>query len=120
MDKKKIVRRIAKYKIWLDRSRQYIGYVQFALLLYIAVKDMRNNPFKTWMFDNWYISFPLVIIAVFFLCGIGGWIEDLLKIRKYEMENQLAVNPEWQNLMKQLDRIERHNTLRTKDKPTAT
>ena len=115
MNLKKIVRRVAKYKIWLDRARQYIGYATFALMLYIAVKDLRNSPFKTWMFDNWYFSFPIVIIFVFFLCGVVGWVEDLLKIRKYEMENQLAVNPEWQKLMKQLDRIEKHNTLKDND-----
>jgi UDP-N-acetylmuramyl pentapeptide phosphotransferase/UDP-N-acetylglucosamine-1-phosphate transferase len=92
-------RKIAKYKIWLDRSRQYIGYVQFALLFYIAIKEMNNSPFRTWMFNNWYITFPLVIFIVFFLCGLLGWVEDLLKIRKYEMENQLSINPEWQKLM---------------------
>ncbi len=98
-------KKIAKYKIWLDRSRQYIGYVQFALLLYIAVKDMNNNPFRTWMFGNWYFTFPVVILVVFFFCGLFGWIEDLLKIRKYEMENQLAINPEWRQMMDLLKEI---------------
>ena len=120
MNKKKIIRRIAKWKIYFDRARLYISYVQFLLLAYIAIKQRNNSPLRTWVFDNWYISFPLIFIVFFSVCMVLGFIESLFKIREYEQENYAKTNPFFEDMMKKLDRIERHNTLRTKGKTTVT
>ena len=110
MDRKKVIRRISKWKIWFDRSRQYVGYVQFMLLAYIAVKSLNNSPARTWVFDNWYISFPLIFIIFLSGCMVLGFIESILKIREYEQENYLATNPEWQKLLTKLDKYDTDNS----------
>ena len=107
MNKLKIIKRISKWKIWFDRARAYIGYVQFMLLAYIAIKSLNNSPLRTWVFDNWYFSFPLIFVVFFGGCMVLGFLESLVKIREHEQENYLVTNPEWQKMMKKLDNLEK-------------
>lgn len=106
-------RRLVKWKIYLDRSRQYVSYVQFGATLYIVAKLLRPSPLKTWIFDNWYVSFPVLFVVFIGGCVVLGWIESLLKIREFEQENYSQANPEWTELMKKVDRLQQ--TLDTRD-----
>src|SRR5574343_547688 len=99
------IRRIVKWKIWLDRSRMYVGYLQFGATLYIVAKLIRNGPVKTWIFEHWYLSFPILFVVFIGACMVLGWIESLLKIRDLEQENYTQVNPEWKKMMDKIDEL---------------
>jgi hypothetical protein len=101
------IERISKWKIWFDRARTYVGYIQFLATAYIVVKLLKNSPLKTWVFDNWYISFPLIFVVFFGLCMVLGWLESLLKIREFEQANYSKANPEWMKLIEQLEQIKK-------------
>ncbi len=75
------------------------------LLAYIAVKQLRNSPVKTWVFDNWYISFPIIFIVFLIACMLLGFIESILKVREYEQENYAKTNPYFEEMNRKLDEI---------------
>ncbi len=99
------IRKIAKWKIYFDRARTYVSYVQFMGTAYIVLKLLHNSPLKTWIFDHWYVSFPVIFVVFFGACMVIGWLESLLKIREYEQENVSATNPEWTRLMNDIKEI---------------
>jgi hypothetical protein len=99
------LKRLVKYKVWLDRSRQYVSYVQFGATLYIVAKLLRNSPVKMWIFDHWYLSFPLLFVVFIGGCIVLGYIESLFKIREHEQSNYTQANPEWTRLMEKIDEL---------------
>jgi len=101
MDKKRIVR----FKIYFDRARIYISYIQFLATLFIVVKLLRDGAVKTFIFDYWYFTFPVLFITFVFGCLIIGYIESLFKIREWEQANYSATNPEWKELIKKVNEI---------------
>jgi len=96
------LRKFVKWKIFFDRSRIWVSYVQFLGMAYIVLKLLHNSPFRTWVFNHWYLSFPLIFIVFLVGCMVLGYIESLLKIREYEQENYSRANPEWEKLMKEI------------------
>ena len=99
------IRKVAKWKIFFDRSRQYISYITFLLMFYVALKQANNSPFRTWMFDNWYFTFPVAFLLVIAGCMLLGFIESLLKIREYEQENYAKTNPYFEEMMREIKNI---------------
>jgi hypothetical protein len=100
-----MIRRLVRYKVYIDRSRMYISYIQFLATIFIVVKLLKNGWLKTWIFDNWYLSFPLMFFAFIGGCLFLGYLESMLKIRDLEQENYSKANPEWERLMKKIDEL---------------
>jgi hypothetical protein len=96
---------IVRWKIYFDRARNYVSYIQFIAMAYIVIKLLRDSPAKTMIFNYWYLSFPLIFIAFIVACLILGRIESLFKIREFEQENYSVTNPEWKKLMDKLDEL---------------
>ena len=80
----KLARRIAKYKIYLDRSRAYVGYVQLLLLLKLVLSDVGISSL-------WVLGGGLAACMAVFL--LIGYLDTRLGIRSREMENNSLVNP---------------------------
>lgn len=96
---------LVRWKIYWDRARTYISYVQFLGTVYIVLKLMQNSPLKTWIFNNWIIAFPLIFVVFIGACILLGYIEALFKIREYEQVNYAEANPEWVKLNKKIDKL---------------
>jgi hypothetical protein len=96
---------IARWKIYIDRSRQYVSYVQFGATLYIVAKLLRPTPLKTWIFDHWYVSFPVLFVIFMGGCLVLGYIENRMRIRDYEQKNHAEANPAWKELIEKIDKI---------------
>ena len=92
----KLAKRIAKYKIYLDRSRGYAGYVQLLLLLKLTLSDMGINSL-------FVLGGGLAAcIAIFLLIG---YFDTRFGIRSRELENhsrQCPVTMEILNTVKEI------------------
>ncbi len=97
--KDKILNTLVRWKILFDRAKNYIGYFQFFVMIYMALKISDNSPVRQFMFRWWYITFPAILIA----CLMLGYVEKMLKIREREQENYSKANPQWNKLTEKVD-----------------
>lgn len=75
---------IARYKIYLDRSRTYVGYMQFLIMIKLLFSDMN-------------ITSNIFLVACVFVCMILlvviGYLDTRFGIRAREMEDNTIENP---------------------------
>lgn len=90
----KLSKKIAEYKIYFDRGRIYISYIQFILLLKIAFSD----------FIKGYMYFIALPGALLFMFGIG-YLDTRFGIRKRELENNASQNPVLTEILKRIDEL---------------
>ena len=96
-----ILNTLVRWKILWDRSRNYISYFQFFVMIYMALKISGNSPVRKFMFEFWYLTFP----GILFSCLLVGYVEKLLKIREREQANYSQANPEWKKLERKIDKL---------------
>jgi len=85
----KLSRRIARLKIYFDRSRMYFSYITFIMVFVIFIRDMKNEFIKNHFVLILIISIPIIIAGFLFI----GWLDNRLGIRKREMEINTEINP---------------------------
>ena len=88
MDSKKIrgvrLRRIVAIKVYFDRARGYIGYIQTFMIVILLVNSLE------WEVN--LLEYALLFVLFFVISIFVGWLDTKLNIRKYEYENQSEQN----------------------------
>ena len=105
VDKKALIR----WKVHIDRSRMYIGYIQFLMIFIVLLKAYPGTWVYRLVFDNVWISFPVIIVLFMVGCVVLGYLDKLMGLREKENEVLTEFNPYIMKMMKQLDEL-------TKDK----
>ncbi len=89
VDKKALIR----WKVYLDRSKMYIGYINLIMMVTIFLGAIKNTQLGKFLIENVYIAIPvLVVVLVFFALLLGYW-DSKLGIRSEEMRNLSSQNP---------------------------
>ena len=60
-------RSLIRWKVYFDRSRMYIGYVQFFLIGIVFIQSFKNEPWGDLIFKYALVSIPLLFIAFIFV-----------------------------------------------------
>lgn len=87
----KLSKLIAKYKIYLDRSRTYLSYVQLAMIMKLFFSDVNID-------NNWILLAGVVVC--FLLLVLLGYLDTRFGIRAREMENNSMHNPVIKEILK--------------------
>ncbi len=86
-------RTLIRWKVYLDRSKMYIGYINLIMMVTIFLGAIKNTGVGKFLIANVYIAVPiLVILFVFFALLLGYW-DSRLGIRSEEMRNLSSQNP---------------------------
>lgn len=86
-------RTLIRWKVYLDRSKMYIGYINLFMMVTIFLGAIKNTTIGKFLIANVYIAIPiLVILFVFFALLLGYW-DSKLGIRSEEMRNVSSQNP---------------------------
>jgi len=101
-----IGKRIVRYKVYFDRSRMYIGYAQFMVLLLVLFKSYKDTRFGEWFFANVIWVFPLFLV-VFFGCSIILGYLDKKYIRPHEQAEIVKTNPVYMDMYRKVKNIEK-------------
>jgi len=109
-------RTLIRWKIYIDRSRMYIGYIQFFLIAIVFLEKYQDTTFGHKIFDYALISLPLAIILFIFLSLILGYLDSKLGFRQEELRNLSNSNPVMMDILnklnelnKKIERIEKKN-----------
>ena len=107
LNKKTLIR----WKVYIDRSKMYIGYVQFLLIIFVFIKSLGDNPVTDFVFTNPLIAVPVILITFIFLSLIIGYFDSRLGFREEEIRNHAKSNPVLMDIQKSLaelnDKVER-------------
>lgn len=104
-DKKKMIR----WKVYIDRSRMYIGYIQFFLIIFVFIKSFGDNPFTEYLFRHSLITLPFLLFLFILFSLLIGYIDSKLGLREEELRNFSRSNPVLMDIQNSLKDL--HNKL---------
>jgi hypothetical protein len=100
-------RSLIRWKIYIDRSRMYIGYIQFFLIALVFFEKYQNTPWGKTIFDYAWISLPVAIVLFIILSLILGYLDSKLGFRQEELRNLSASNPVMMEILNELKEIKK-------------
>ena len=115
---------LIRWKIYIDRARMYIGYIQFFMIGFVLLESYKDTSLGVLIFNNLLISIPILFL-VFIGCSlILGRIDTLLGFREEELRNSSSSNPVMQEILSNMEemkieliRLKSENTNITPNKP---
>jgi len=96
-----LFKRLIRYKVYLDRSRSYISYFNFVMMLMVSIKVYEDR--LAWLFKYWW-TLPVCIILVFGLLIVWGYVDKRF-IRPHETSEINAANPEFMEMYAKLNEM---------------
>ncbi len=100
-DRKTLIR----WKIYIDRAKMYVGYVQFLMIAFVFLEAYKESFFGKLIFENIIISIPIILLIFIILSLVVGRIDTLLGLREEELRNSSTSNPVMRELLKNMDEI---------------
>ena len=86
-------RTLIRWKVYLDRSKMYIGYVNLIMMVTIFIGAIKKTGVGKFLIDNIYIAIPVLVVVFIFCALLLGYWDSRLGIRSEEMRNLSAQNP---------------------------
>jgi len=90
---------LIRYKVYFDRARMYVSYIQFGMLCVMFLKIM-GIPCPAWSYPIWVITFVII-------CLLIGWIDCKLGIFQEEQKRVSEQNPTLTEILKKMEEIDR-------------
>jgi len=98
-------RTIIRWKVYFDRSRMYIGYIQFFLIGIVFLQSFKDKPWGEIIFKYALISIPVAVILFISLSLVLGYLDSKLGFREEELRNLSKSNPVMMEMLDQLKEI---------------
>jgi len=86
-------RTLIRWKVYLDRSKMYISYINLFMMVTIFLGAIKNTGVGKFLIANVYVALPLLIIVFIFLALLLGYWDSKYGIRSEEMRNLTSQNP---------------------------
>lgn len=115
-------RSLIRWKVYIDRARMYIGYLQFLMIGMIFLESFKGQPIGDMIFNNMYIAVPVLLFLFIILSLVVGFLDTRLGLREEELRNASSSNPvlreiqhDLKRMMSELDEIKKE--MKSKEKP---
>lgn len=89
LDKRAFIR----WKVYLDRSKMYIGYINLFMMVTIFLGAIKNTEIGKLLVAHVYITIPVLIVLFIVFALILGYWDTKLGIRSEELRNLSSQNP---------------------------
>ena len=53
---------LIRWKVYIDRSKMYMGYIQFLLIIFVTIESLGENPVKEFVFTSPMIALPIILV----------------------------------------------------------
>lgn len=103
VSKKKII----ALKIYFDRARMYLGYINFFLLNVVLINSFENPEYQQFVKEYQYFVIPVLFVIYALLLVFIGYLDTKLGFRSEEMRNNAMMNPVLTELLDTVKRIEK-------------
>ena len=98
-------RTLIRWKIYFDRSRMYLGYIQFFLIGIVFLQSFKDRPWGEFIFNYAIISIPIAMVLFVLLSLILGYLDSKLGLREEELRNLSKSNPIMMEMLEQLKEL---------------
>jgi len=98
-------RTIIRWKVYFDRSRMYLGYIQFFLIGIVFLKSFKDNPWGEWIFKYAIISIPIAFLLFIIISLVLGYFDSKLGLREEEQRNLSKSNPVMMEILDQIKEL---------------
>ena len=96
---------LIRWKVYIDRSKMYIGYVQFLLIIFVFIKSLGDNPVTEFVFTSPMVAVPIILIIFVILSLAIGYLDSRLGFREEEIRNHSKSNPVLMDIQKSLKEL---------------
>lgn len=94
------------FKIYFDRARMYLGYINFFILNLVLINSFDNTTISNFISDYKYMVIPLLFIIYLVILIFIGYLDTKLGFRQEEMRNNALFNPYLQDLLQTVKDIQ--------------
>jgi hypothetical protein len=98
LNKKSLIR----WKVYFDRSRMYIGYLQFFLIGVVFIQSFKGQPWGDSFFKYALISIPALFVLFIFISLLIGYLDSKYGFREEEMWNLSRSNPVMMEMLEEV------------------
>ena len=96
---------LIRWKVYIDRSKMYIGYVQFLLIIFVFIKSLGDNPVTEFVFNSPMIAVPIILFIFVLASLILGYLDSKLGFREEEIRNHSKSNPVLMDIQRSLNEL---------------
>lgn len=93
-------RTFIRWKVYIDRARMYIGYINFFMLGVVFLRSYKDTNWGSYIFEHYYFTFPVLFIGFFLFSLILGFIDSKMGFREEELRNNSTSNPVLMEILK--------------------
>lgn len=105
MKKRPSKRTLIRWKVYIDRARMYIGYIQFFMIGLVLLESYRDTKFGSLFFDNLLLSVPILFVIFIGFSLILGRLDTVYGLREEELRNSAESNPVMRDILAKLEKI---------------
>lgn len=98
-------RTLIRWKIYIDRARMYIGYIQFLMIGFVFLEVFRDTAFGDLIFNHLLISVPLLFIVFIVVSLFIGRLDTRYGLREEELRNSAVANPVMRDILSNLKEV---------------
>jgi len=102
IDKKAIIR----WKIYLDRARMYLMYINFFMMVTVFINSFKDYEIGKLMNEYMIISVLIMIILLLGISLVLGYFDTKLGIRSEEARNMAVHNPVTMEILERVKEIQ--------------
>lgn len=86
-------RTVVRWKIYLDRARMYIGYINFIMIAFVFLNSVQSEEIRNILDENKWLVYPAIMTLFIFISLLLGRLDTKLGMRKEELRNISTENP---------------------------
>ena len=98
-------RLVVLFKIYFDRARMYLGYINFFMLNLVLINSFEDGALGNYISEYKLMIIPLLILIYVLILLLIGYLDTRLGFRQEEMRNNALTNPVMQELLKSINDI---------------
>ncbi len=100
-------RSLIRWKVYFDRSRMYIGYIQFFLIGIVFLQSFKDKPWGEFIFRYALVAIPIALLLFILLSLVLGYFDSKLGFREEELRNLSSSNPMFRELLFSIQEIKK-------------
>ncbi len=100
-------RTFIRWKIYIDRARMYIGYLQFFMIGLVFFESFKDAEIGKLAYKYIYLFIPVAFILFILASVVIGYLDSKLGFKEEEQRNQARSNPILMEILKSVKDLER-------------
>ncbi len=100
-----------EWKIYFDRTRMYLGYINFIMLAYVFLNSIEDVGLRSFLDEYKLIIYPFVMLLFILISLWLGRMDTKLGMRAEELRNYSASNPVMMEILDAVNELKQEKNL---------